>query len=74
MEIQSGEFYKIQGIEYIVLATYEKYAMLINNSDSEVNGSGNIIIIEKLDNMNAKVVKDKVTITYVIQQILKNSD
>lgn len=74
MEIQSGEFYKIQGIEYIVLATYEKYAMLINNSDSEVNGSGNIIIIEKLDNKKAKVVKDKVTITYVIQQILKNSD
>ena len=48
--------------------------MLLNNSESEINGSGNVIIVEDIDGKNAKVIKDKMTIAYVVQQILKDED
>ncbi|MBQ9792538.1 MAG: hypothetical protein IJW32_02170 [Clostridia bacterium] len=70
--MEVGNTCKINGIEYIVLATFEKYSMLLNNAESEVNGSGNVIIVEDIDGKNARVVKDKMTIAYVVQQILKD--
>lgn len=72
--MEVGNTCKINGIEYIVLATFEKYSMLLNNSESEINGSGNVIIVEDIDGKNAKVIKDKMTIAYVVQQILKDED
>lgn len=72
MEI--GNTYKINGIDYIVIATFEKYSMLLNNAESELNGAGNVIIVEDLDGKNVKVVKDKMTIAYVVQQILKDEE
>ena len=52
--MEVGNTCKINGIEYIVLATFEKYSMLLNNSESEINGSGNVIIVEDIDGKNAK--------------------
>ena len=72
--MEVGNTCKINGIEYIVLATFEKYSMLLNNSESEINGSGNVIIVEDIDGKNAKVIKDKMTSAYVVQQILKDED
>lgn len=72
--MEVGNTCKINGIEYIVLATFEKYSMLLNNAESEINGSGNVIIVEDIDGKNARVVKDKMTIAYVVQQILKDED
>ena len=72
MEI--GNTYKINGIDYIVIATFEEYSMLLNNAESELNGAGNVIIVEDLDGKNVKVVKDKMTIAYVVQQILKDEE
>ena len=72
MEI--GNTYKINGIDYIVIATFEKYSMLLNNAESELNGAGDVIIVEDLDGKNVKVVKDKMTIAYVVQQILKDEE
>ena len=72
--MEVGNTCKINGIDYIVIATFEKYSMLLNNAESELNGSGDIIIVEELDGKNAKVVKDKMTIAYVVQQILKDEE
>lgn len=72
MEI--GNLCKIEGIDYIVLANYENYLMLLNASASEINGSGNIIIVEDFDGKTAKVVKDKVKIAYVVNKVLKSEE
>lgn len=72
MELQTGSFYTIQGVEYFVLSTFEKYALLLNNSSSELNGSGNVILIEQLDNKNAKVIKDKDQIKSIIDKMMNN--
>ena len=72
--MEVGNVCKINGIEYIVLANFKKYSMLLNNAESELNGAGDVIIVEDLDGKNAKVVKDKVTIAYVVQQILKDEE
>ena len=72
MELKTGSFYTIQGVEYFVLSTFEKYALLLNNSSSELNGSGNVILIEQLDNKNAKVIKDKDQIKSIIDKMMNN--
>lgn len=69
MELQTGSFYTIQGVEYLVLSTFEKYALLLNNSSSEINGSGNVVLVQQLDNKNARVVKDKEEIKTIIEKM-----
>lgn len=72
--MEVGTICKINSIEYIVLAQYKKYSMLLNNANSEMNGAGNVILVEDIDGNNAKVVKDKAKIAYVVQQILKDEE
>ena len=72
MELQSGNLYTIQGVEYLVLSTYENYALLLNNASSEFNGSGNVVLIQQLDNKNARVIKDKEEIKSIIDKMTNN--
>ena len=71
MNIQEGDIFTIHGLEHVVIGCYDKYVLLLNNSQSELNGSGNIILVEPISKDNFKVVKDKKIIADVVKNLLK---
>lgn len=49
-----------------------KICLAFKQLKPELNGSGNVILIEKLDNKNAKVIKDKEQIKSIIDKMMNN--
>ena len=71
--VEEGAVYNINNKNYAVIATYEDFAMLLNTANSTLNGSGDIILVEVLENSQFKVIKDKVRIATIVQKMINES-
>lgn len=69
--IENGKLYTIDNKDYMVMSTYEDYAMLLNVTETAEEGSGDMIIVQSLPNDSAKVIKDDELLTQIINNMLK---
>ena len=72
--IENGKVYSINNRDYIVVSTFEDYAMLLNITETEEQGSGNMIVVQVDQDGNATVIKDKELLTHIVNNMLNQDN